>query len=82
MFLVVIYFNLLNGKMQCIECKSRNLIKDLEHRELYCGKCGLVLIDSRIITLQELENKMREELEYNQSRNEYNKLKNFLHYYQ
>ncbi len=40
--------NLLQGKIQCVECKSKKLIKDFEKQEIYCAKCGLVLVNNEI----------------------------------
>ena len=40
--------NLLKNKIQCIECSCKNLIKDYERQEIYCAKCGLVLVDNEI----------------------------------
>lgn len=52
--------NLLQGKIQCVECKSTKLIKDYKRQELFCSKCGLVLINNdmaKISNKQQLNNK-------------------------
>lgn len=46
--------NLLENKIKCIECKSKNLIKDYKKQEIYCGDCGLVLIDNTLPNLNDL----------------------------
>ena len=48
--------NLLQGKIQCIQCKNRKLVKDFQRQEVYCSKCGLILVDTTIPTLKQMEN--------------------------
>lgn len=47
--------NLLRNQIKCIECGSTKLIKDFRKKEIYCSKCGLVLFDSSIPTLEQQE---------------------------
>lgn len=28
----------------CTECKSRSIFYDVHHAEIYCSKCGLILV--------------------------------------
>ena len=45
--------NLLQNQIKCIECGNTKLIKDCEKKEIYCSKCGLVLLDNTIPTLSQ-----------------------------
>ena len=47
--------NLLQGQIQCIECKSKKLIKDHKRQEIYCSKCGLIIVNNDIPTLKQRE---------------------------
>lgn len=47
--------NLLQTQIKCVECGSTKLIKDFKKNEIYCSKCGLVLLDSTLPTLKQLE---------------------------
>lgn len=75
--------NLLQGKIQCIECKSKKVIKDYERQEVYCSKCGLILVDNSISTLQQKINqsKQKEKETKNQKTKkiQYWRLKNFFY---
>ena len=45
--------NLLQNQIQCIECKSKKLIKDYVRQEVYCSRCGLVLVNNEIPTIKQ-----------------------------
>ena len=45
--------NLLQNQIQCIECKNKKLIKDYVKKEVYCSKCGLVLVNNEIPTIKQ-----------------------------
>lgn len=47
--------NLLQNQIKCLECGNTDLIKDKGRQEVYCSKCGLVLFDSSIPTLEHLQ---------------------------
>lgn len=47
------FMNLLENDFKCVECKCKKLIKDYDRQELYCSKCGLVLVDTTITTLKQ-----------------------------
>ena len=47
--------NLLQNRIKCIECGNTNLIKDIEKQEIYCSKCGLVVLDTSIPTIEHLQ---------------------------
>lgn len=65
--------NLLQGQIQCIECKSKKLIKDHKRQEVYCSKCGLVLVNNDIPGLNLIENSNHENQE-NQDKKQNRKL--------
>ena len=75
--------NLLNKKIKCIECKSTKIIKDFHKKEVYCAKCGLVLVDNEISTLQQRTNqaKYKETPTKNKKtmKNQYLKMRNFFY---
>lgn len=48
--------NLLRSNLQCVECNCTKLIKDNVRQEIYCSKCGLVLVDNTLPTLNQREN--------------------------
>lgn len=35
---------MLKLEAECVECGSSNILYDKHHAEVYCGDCGLVLI--------------------------------------
>ena len=45
--------NLLGKNLQCIECGCTALIKDHKRSEIYCSKCGLILVDNTIPKLED-----------------------------
>lgn len=47
--------NLLTSNLQCIECGCTDLIKDYSRMEIYCSKCGLILVDTTIPSLTDIE---------------------------
>jgi len=47
--------NLLQNQIKCIECGNTDLIKDKDKKEVYCSKCGLVLLDNSIPTIKHLQ---------------------------
>ena len=47
--------NLLQNQIKCIECGNTKLIKDIEKQEIYCSKCGLVVLDTSIPTIKHLQ---------------------------
>ena len=51
--------NLLGKNLQCIECGCTALIKDHKRSEIYCSKCGLILVDN---TIPKLEDKPIDEI--------------------
>lgn len=46
--------NLLTSNLQCVECGCTELIKDHKRSEIYCSKCGLVLIDNSQMEVSKL----------------------------
>ena len=67
--------NLLTSDLHCIECGCTDLIKDYTRQEIYCSKCGLVLVDTTIPTIADVERVTIEE----QSRRDSYKLKRFFY---
>lgn len=49
------YMNILQNQIKCVECGNTKLIKDFVKKEVYCSKCGLVLMDTSISTLKDFE---------------------------
>lgn len=47
--------NLLQNNIKCIECGNTNLIKDNGKQEIYCSKCGLIVLDMSIPTIEHLQ---------------------------
>lgn len=66
--------NLLTSNLQCIECGCTELIKDYSRREIFCSKCGLVLVDTSLPGLNDIVND-RVEID----KKDYHKLKRFLY---
>ena len=50
--------NLLTSNLQCIECGCTELIKDYSRREIFCSKCGLVLVDTSLPGLNDIVNEL------------------------
>lgn len=75
--------NLLQGKIQCIECKSKKLIKDYKRQEIYCSKCGLVLVNNDIPRLNQAVTKNKENKEKPKNKKtekiQYLRLKNYFY---
>lgn len=75
--------NLLQGQIQCLECKSKKLIKDYERQEVYCSKCGLILVDNSISTLQQrkiqADHKDKEPKHKKTKKIQYHRLKKFFY---
>ena len=75
--------NLLQGKIQCVECKSKKLIKDFERQEIYCSKCGLVLVNNDIPILSQAKtiyNKYHEKPKSKKTEKiQYYRLKNYFY---
>lgn len=47
--------NLLTSNLQCIECGCTDLIKDYSRMEIYCSKCGLILVDTSLARINDIE---------------------------
>lgn len=75
--------NLLQGKIQCVECKSKKLIKDFKRQEIYCSKCGLVLVNNDIPLLSKAETIYKQYQEKPKSKKtekiQYYRLKNYFY---
>ena len=75
--------NLLQNQIKCIDCGNNKLIKDTEKKEVYCSKCGLVLLDNSIPTLKELKyisEHSEDESKYKKTRKiQYGRWKKFFH---
>ena len=67
--------NLLTSDLHCIECGCTTLIKDYNRQEIYCSNCGLVLADTTIPTIADVEKVTIEE----QNKEDYHKLRRFLY---
>lgn len=75
--------NILENRIKCVECGSTKLIKDFERKEIFCSHCGLVLLDSSILTLNQrqivAENHI-EESKYKKTRKiQYSRMKHYFH---
>ena len=73
--------NLLQGQIQCVECKSKKLIKDYQRQEVYCSKCGLVLVSNEIPTLKDLtiKEQIKEPKNEKTKRIQYHRLKKYFY---
>ena len=75
--------NLLKGKLQCIECKSKKLIKDHHRKEIYCSKCGLILVNTDIPTINHYENQTKPDHENKQNKKlekiQYHRIEKYLY---
>ena len=67
--------NLLTSDLHCIECGCTDLIKDYTRQEIYCSKCGLVLADTTIPTIEYVEQEVKAE----QSKEDYYRFRRFLY---
>ena len=68
--------NLLDSNLQCVECNCTELIKDHIRQEIYCSNCGLVLVDTSIPTINQLEKYRNNE---EQTKEDYYKLRRFFY---
>ena len=40
----LVFFLMFRLEAKCVECGSSNILYDKHHAEIYCGDCGLVLV--------------------------------------
>ena len=67
--------NLLTSNLDCVECGCSELIKDYNRQEIYCSNCGLVLADTTIPGIADVEKEIQEE----QTKTDYYTLRRFLY---
>ena len=71
--------NLFKKEIKCVECDCKTMLKDYTKQEIYCSKCGLVLVDNSIMDIRQKEQMIsqgkQQQIDYKDIRKQFHKMK-------